>query len=102
MRRTQFIAIALLFIACASQGRAHSWYPRECCSENDCAPVESFEPRTGPRGQRYWSITSKVGKALVKQDFPLRRSLDSRWHVCIRFDEFGRSDVVCLFAPPNM
>jgi hypothetical protein len=98
-------------LACAAfswstQTLAHSWYPEECCNDNDCAPVESiarFFPAGG--GPAQWIVTSKHGTALVPEGFPVRASKDGRMHVCLRHsasDPFGDMGVVCLFVPDSM
>jgi hypothetical protein len=33
---------------------AHSWYPHECCSENDCHPVPCAELVLTPEGDVKW------------------------------------------------
>ena len=81
---------------------AHSWYPKECCNDMDCAPVETVDrllPTGG--GLPQLVVTSKHGKAIVPQGFPVRESKDGRMHVCMRYDEFGNMDVICLFVPPH-
>jgi hypothetical protein len=77
---------------------AHSWYPKECCSDHDCAPVDTavqLLPAGG--GLPQLLITSRVGRALIPRDFPVRQSKDGRMHVCM-------TDIhlVCFFVPPTM
>jgi hypothetical protein len=33
------VAVMCLAMVAAVQVKAHSWYPHECCSQYDCAPV---------------------------------------------------------------
>jgi hypothetical protein len=86
--------------------QAHGWYPKECCNDMDCAPVENiarFVPAGG--GPAQLIVTSKHGTALVPENFPVRESKDARAHVCMRHspdDPFGDMGVVCLFIPPSM
>jgi hypothetical protein len=90
--------------ATLGSARAHDWYPRECCHEMDCAPVESIlrlVPTGG--GAPQLVVTSKHGRAIVRQDFPIRESKDGRMHVCMkRYDALGEMEVNCLFMPPTM
>jgi hypothetical protein len=81
--------------------KAHDWYPIECCNSKDCAPVENvtWSMPTGA-GMQQLVVTSKHGTAIVPTDFPVRESKDGRMHVCIRQNEFGDWDVMCLFMPP--
>jgi hypothetical protein len=81
----------------------HDWYPKDCCHDMDCAPVENivrFVPAGG--GAPQLIVTSKHGKATVRQDFPVRQSKDSNMHVCIRRHDSGEMDVICLFIPPGV
>src|SRR5262245_39314966 len=83
---------------------AHSWYPPECCSGNDCAPVERMTwlvPAGG--GLPLLVVTSKHGTAVIAPDFPVRQSKDGRMHVCMLHsatDPFADIVVTCLFMPP--
>jgi len=95
--------IAVAIFARLTPANAHGWYPKECCDDRDCAPVESvaqFLPVGG--GLPQVIVTSKHGTAIVPQGFPVRQSKDGRMHVCIRQNEFGGWDVMCLFMPPHM
>jgi hypothetical protein len=65
---------------------AHSWYPQECCSDRDCAPVEDVEVVEG--GYRTQGLFVPSGRA--------RPSLDARYHLC-RYHNY----VICFFVPLN-
>jgi hypothetical protein len=85
----------------SAPAKAHDWYPIECCNSKDCAPVENvtwFVPAGA--GMRQLVVTSKHGTATIPANFPVRESKDGRMHVCIRQNEFGHWDVMCLFMPP--
>jgi hypothetical protein len=45
-------------------------------------------------------VRSKHGTATIPVGFPVRESKDGRIHVCMRQNEFGSQDVMCLFMPP--
>ena len=87
--------VCLLVLAQSSVGSAgaHSWYPRECCSDNDCRPVpceELIESRYGLtwRGQ------------VIFNERQTHASLDDRCHVCITSYGFFAPNVpVCVFIP---
>ena len=89
----------ILASAVSIPAHTHSWYPRECCSGEDCAPVEHIErvPGTGRL-----LITSRHGKAILGEASQRRESPDGRAHVCMRADEFGAIWIVCFFAPRSM
>jgi hypothetical protein len=92
----------LLWFVCAivlwsAPAGAHTWYPKECCSGQDCAPVEKATwliPAGG--GLPQLVVTSSIGTAIVPHDLPVRDSKDGRMHVCIQ-DVW----VICLFVPPR-
>ena len=75
---------------------AHEWYPRECCHDLDCSPVERAERL--PDGSL--RLTSKVGTTVVPASFPRRRSPDHQMHICmVRFSHLDDMRPVCLFVP---
>jgi hypothetical protein len=79
----------------------HDWYPKECCNNRDCAPVENvtWSVPTG-EGVRQLVVTTKHGTATVPTGLPVRESKDGPMHVGIRQNEFGTWHVMCLFMPP--
>jgi hypothetical protein len=82
----------------SAPARAHDWYPKECCSNDDCAPVESVSqlvPAGG--GLPLLVVTSRFGRAIIPHDFPIRKSKDARMHICI-----SHVDLICFFVPPSM
>jgi hypothetical protein len=85
----------------SSPAVAHDWYPIECCNVRDCAPIEnvSWSVPTGA-GMRQLVVTSKHGTVTIPNDFPVRQSKDGQMHVCMRQNEFGGWDAMCLFLPP--
>jgi hypothetical protein len=75
---------------------SHEWYPRECCGNVDCAPVEHVEELA----DGYQRFTTRVGTTIVPPHFPSRLSPDDRMHVCMV--RFSHSDIfrpVCVFLP---
>jgi len=86
------IAVMLM----VSAAPAHEWYPRECCQDLDCAPVERAEPL--PDGSL--RVTSKVGTTIVPASFPRQASPDHQMHICMaRFSHLDDMRPVCLFVP---
>jgi hypothetical protein len=78
---------------------AHEWYPRACCHDLDCAPVERAESL--PDGSL--RLTSKVGTTDVPPSFPRQQSPDDRMHICmVRFSHLDGMRPVCLFVPRAM
>lgn len=88
-----FILFLVLF---TSNVNAHSWYPMECCSNMDCAPVEKviftkFDNEKLPN----MIVTTKFGTATVPHDIKFRVSKDSNLHACI-----VKASLKCIFVPP--
>lgn len=81
----------------------HGWYPKDCCHDMDCAPVESMAWLAPTRkGQPRLVVTSKHGRAVVREGVSIRPSKDHRMHVCmLRYDPLGEMEVTCLFLPPD-
>jgi hypothetical protein len=109
--RPLLLGAAALLWACAIPALAHDWYPLECCSSMDCAPVEHSERLTGPATANLFGrtpsaslgmlVTSKYGTVLVPADFPRRESKDNRQHVCMRPTSTGQMKLLCIFDPPG-
>lgn len=97
MRRAMSIRWGLFFIVVATPAVAHEWYPRDCCSGFDCAPVERVELMDNAA----FLVTSMHGTAVVPATFPKRDSQDNRMHVCMRPGQAGRMKPICLFMPPG-
>lgn len=93
-------ALAFLLVATLLPRPAHphEWYPRECCSGQDCARVEKIEQL--PEGMR---VTTKHGTVLVPTDFKRRESQDSDFHACISNypseDGTAGPALICFFEP---
>ena len=87
--------LAVLFIP---QARAHYFYPVDCCSGNDCAPVQSMA-LVSPE---YWAITSVQGTVFFPVAKETRQSEDGQAHVCMmKNPETGTMKPLCLFLPPQ-
>lgn len=82
-----------------SPAYSHEWYPKDCCSDQDCARVEKIEQV--PEGMR---VTTKHGTVLVPVDYKRRPSEDSDFHACIsNYPSEDGSPIVpyliCFFEP---
>jgi hypothetical protein len=106
MQRYASIFAALWTLTCGpgwlAGAEAHSWYPKECCDDVDCAPVDAVSQLASANGLPQMIVTSVHGRALVPPNHPVRDSKDARMHVCMRPDPNGIMDVMCLFLPPQM
>jgi hypothetical protein len=107
----KWVLAALL--AAATPAAAHDWYPIDCCSGMDCAPVEKVEILPGaaiasllptpPPAQTPVSgilVTTKHGSVVVPANFPRRESKDHRMHACMRPAQGGNMRLICIFLPP--
>ena len=102
------LTVAFLWAA-VSKVLAHSWYPLECCSSMDCAPVDKVEivsqhaiasflaPPANASVPSSMVITTKHGTVVVPVNFKMRESQDGGMHACI-----VKGKLVCLFMPPSM
>ncbi len=89
--------VGLLALMIPAPASAHDWYPIECCSGYDCAPVELAERREGDT----LIVTSKHGTGTVPAAMTRRESKDHRMHVCMRKTWDGEMRVICVFLPPQ-
>jgi hypothetical protein len=82
----------------------HDWYPKDCCHDMDCAPVESATRLTAAPGRSpQLVVISKHGRAVIGDGVSIRASKDSRMHVCMkRYDALGEMVANCLFIPPDV
>ncbi len=74
---------------------AHSWYPWECCSENDCAPINVSETPHERDGGFY--LTD--GRHISYRE--LKPSPDGKWHLCEQkwpANPAARK-ILCVYAP---
>lgn len=93
MRVLSFITaiLALVVFAC-DRASAHDWYPLECCSQKDCAPVAPGSVKRTPQG---WRLPS--GHVLPYDDARVKPLPPGRTgvHVCETQDAARRP--LCLF-----
>lgn len=73
--------IICLFFGVPLSAHSHSWYDKECCSDQDCAPVLRID--THPEGDL---MTTIHGTVLVRktENYNKRPSKDDNYHVCQR------------------
>jgi hypothetical protein len=80
---------ALAVLVAAGGAGAHNWYPVECCSGYDCAPLEAHRVKIVAGG---YVIDGKFTVPTKE----VRRSQDEHYHACFPQPENLR----CFFAPP--
>lgn len=86
-------ALIIATLALGAPAAAHDWYPRECCSGHDCAPIPATELTLTKEG---WLWKNADGERLFGFTSPdLRVSPDGQPHGCQRpWDRYKR----CLFV----
>jgi hypothetical protein len=106
--------LGALLLAGTTSAAAHDWYPMECCSGMDCAPVEKVEILQSPAIASFLPspsqaspvggmlVTTKHGSVVVPVNFPRRESKDGRMHACMRPSPNGTMRLICVFLPPAM
>lgn len=99
-RNILILAFALLLaglIVLAGKARAHDEYPKECCDNTHCAPVDHVSfVAADPKSLPVMVVTTKLGtKPLVPQT-KVMDSKDNRLHACIY-----RDMLFCILLPPG-
>ena len=88
MIRTLSLLLAAAFMV-ASAAQAHSWYPWQCCHDQDCRPVKCEDLTETKDG--YEDDGVKFSKSMEQP------SKDRMCHVCIMGDGAGRHGM-CVFT----
>src|SRR5262245_35964782 len=98
-------ALLGLAVACALPAQAHDWYPKECCHDNDCAPVESIARSNTLAASSELPttvVTTKHGTAMIPPNLQRRESKDNRMHACMNPGPMGKMQLICIFTPPTL
>jgi hypothetical protein len=106
------LLVVLMSLALVSKASAHSFYPWECCSSQDCWPMgsdtDALEPEPVPTGGGW-----KLFDGTIIPYEHARPSPDGRFHVCRRNAARNGQVIVpntarnqpakppCLWAPVN-
>jgi hypothetical protein len=101
-----FIILFVSLMVLPHKANSHSWYPPDCCSGQDCAPVDKIEELSNGD----LKITSVHGTTLVPKGYKKRPSEDTKEHICMRpympYDQptpqelsSGLKKVLCYFVP---
>jgi hypothetical protein len=82
-------------LSLAGQALAHSWYPPQCCNEQDCRKVDRIEHL--PDG----TMLLHTGMLVVQvpRGFKEMPSKDADAHVCFYRNYMGRYVPRCVFMP---
>jgi hypothetical protein len=85
----------LVLLASGTAAHSHGWYPWECCSDNDCAPISLNETPKERDGGFYLIDGRHISYREVKP------SPDGQWHLCEQKWPAKVSDrkILCVYAP---
>jgi len=91
--RTRTIAAAMMLIG-VTAADGHSWYPHDCCHDNDCKSVPCGELSEMRHGLMWRGV-------VVFNETQVKPSRDQFCHVCVK----EQVDMVpyvplCVFVPP--
>jgi hypothetical protein len=89
------LALSVLTGLGFTPAKAHSWYPKECCSGQDCMLADGIYTDTG--GNRVVKVGHR--RVWVPPGFPVRPSPDARIHICFTDDVYGYQMPRCVFMP---
>lgn len=86
------IAAALLLVA--TPALPHEWYPYECCSDQDCAPLAADKVQERDGGFVLWD-----GRRVSYRD--VKPSPDGQFHLCEHKWAENTADrkILCFWAP---
>jgi hypothetical protein len=88
--------VAFLFVGITcSLALAHSWYPIECCHNQDCVVADGIS--TNGSGETI--VTVGDLNIRVPPSFTPRPSPDNHVHICFTLDASRSAVVRCLFLP---
>lgn len=84
-----------VIILLPKQAHSHSWYPKECCSDRDCAPATDIKHIDAHHIQ----ATNKFGTAIYPKR-TWKHSKDCSYHSCLASNAFTKTKMpLCLLIP---
>lgn len=90
MWKNKYLLAFLVLVVATTTVLGHSWYPHECCHDNDCFPVPCEDIEILANGNGLYE-----GFEFAKDK--IKNSLDSMCHACIGW-EYGVQKIPrCLF-----
>jgi hypothetical protein len=98
------VLVIIGLVALGTSGRAHSFYPLECCSDRDCWPMGDAADAREP-APVVTSAGWKLSDGSIVPFNQARASPDGRFHVCRQSGASTGSVIrpegrpVCLFTP---
>jgi len=98
MGKMTIVYTAVFLLACLVLGvlvgsaKAHDWFPKECCSGQDCKAYSGLPRRIGDGYLLNDGRTVPMSR--VRND---GQQTDDRWYLC----ESTSKHIYCLFPPPG-
>jgi len=87
----------VIVLGLAQPARSHSWYDADCCSDQDCEPVNTVSFVAGDEvSVPVMVVTTSLGTKPLTPATRIRESRDSRMHACIY-----QGRLICLYMPPG-
>lgn len=94
--------ITLILALSTTPVMAHDWYPIECCSGQDCAPIPDTAVAVLPDGSYrvvlkpgdHPLVMYEISRVFRATDRGLRWSHDAGYHACV-----AGGSILCFFIP---
>ena len=87
----------VVILAFWNPATAHSWYPNECCNDDDCTPATIVS-----KNSKGFTLRSKFGDHFIEYGSKLiRPSQDNYNHICVISDVGSEVEgqPICVFIP---
>ncbi len=95
------VLVIIVFVALAFgsvPADSHSWYPSECCSDQDCKPAPCEQIKILDNGCREYDGATYCDQKQFPQMKRIRPSQDEQCHACrVPGNSFG----ICIFVLPG-
>lgn len=94
---------AVWFLLAWTAAHAHSWYPLECCHQNDCAEISDDNVRIGqggyivivpPGSHPMWPASRPQPLQVSIPYTKAKQSPDGKYHICLN----PSGGLLCFFA----
>jgi hypothetical protein len=95
--KTPIMAGFVLAVALAGPVQAHDFYPRECCSNRDCVPIEIEDVDITEGG----FFIKASGETIPYADPRIRQTPPeggAHYHRCAHYGDM-KEPTICLFIP---
>jgi hypothetical protein len=105
-----FVAAVLILVLITSAwpARAHDWYDRQCCGDNDCRPVPCEQISAQNGGFEYRDARDRATYFFTRDK--MKPSFDENCHVCLHavnswdshHDQSVKTSPICVYLPVRM